>query len=235
MIVQESVSRHAQQRATCLSAWHQIQALVAERDALLEEVNAWRSGQLPQPLPPRQANPLDTSLIQDLSDTGTEVFGTFPNGFKNNPPNEDGQSHTPRAASQSDTDALPATAIASPPSPPAQPPPLNMDGSMRLVDTADSSQDWTMSTDEFPGAALPLLDQGGQVQNATTVMEVMPTPSIYYFKALYGEVGSHDPGIVNFAPNASQLEAAANLGEDWVPCFPDMHEFPMPVEDFNSI
>jgi len=237
MIVQESVSRHAQQRATCLSAWHQIQALIAERAALLEEVNAWRSGRLqsPQPLAPRQANPLDTSLIQELSDAETEVFGTFPNGFKNNPPNEDGQSHTPRAGSQSDTDALGPTAMARPHSPAAQPPPANMDRSLPLVNTVDSSHDWSMSTEEFPGLVLPSLDQVGEVQNATTTMEVMPTPSLYHFKAMYGQVGPHEPGIVNFAPDVSQLEAAANLSEDWTACFSNTHEFLMPVENFDSI
>ena len=92
-----------------------------------------------------------------------------------------------------------------------------------------------MSTDEFPGVILPLLDQIDQVQNDTTTMQDMSTSSIYHFKPLYGQVGSHDPVLVNFAPNVSQLEAATHLGEDWRNCFPDTHEFLMSVENFNSI
>jgi hypothetical protein len=235
MIVQASVSRHVQQRAICLSAWHQIKALIAERDAILEEVNAWRSCQIPQSLPPREANPLDTSLMQDLSYAVTEVFGTFPDGFRDNPPSEEGQSHTPRAASQSDTDAPVPTAIARPPSPPAQPPSANMDRSLPLADTADSSQDWNMSMDEFPDMVLPLMDQVGPTQNRVTEMGSMPISSIYHFKPMYGQVGSHDPGPLHFAPNLSHSETTFNLSKDWRTCFSNMHEFFMSVENFNSI
>lgn len=101
MIVQESVSRHTRQHQTCLAAWHQIQALIAERDELLNEVNVWRSNNT-QPLLPRQPLPVDTTLIRELSEADREIFGTFPNGFNVNPASEDQEGPTATCASNSD-------------------------------------------------------------------------------------------------------------------------------------
>lgn len=101
MIVQESTSRHARQHRTCLASLRQIQALIAERDDLLQEVNVWRSSN-PQTLPAREPLLVNTTLVHDLSEAEQEVFGTFPNGFETNPGNDGQEGSTSAGANQND-------------------------------------------------------------------------------------------------------------------------------------
>lgn len=104
MIVQESVSRHLELRRTCLAANDQIQALLKEREKLLEEVNLWRASQAPsrplrEPIPPNEA------LNQELSSIERESFGAFPNGFGYNSPNE-GQDEGNEEQDEADSSGL---------------------------------------------------------------------------------------------------------------------------------
>ncbi|KAF2679527.1 hypothetical protein K458DRAFT_393948 [Lentithecium fluviatile CBS 122367] len=87
MIVEHSIARHQAQRQLCLSAAQSVQALLAERDELLAEVNQWRSA-AGVALPPREEGPAGQQL-QELVMIEHETFGTFPNGFGDNAP-EDG-------------------------------------------------------------------------------------------------------------------------------------------------
>ena len=86
MIVDHSIVRHQEQRQTCEEAAQEIRSLLAERDELLMEVNQWRSAGGPS-FTPRQARPVSRRLQQVL-DVEQEAFGTFPNGFGENPATE---------------------------------------------------------------------------------------------------------------------------------------------------
>jgi hypothetical protein len=87
MIVEHSIARHQAQRRLCISASQNIQALLAERDELLAEVNQWRAASA-VPLPLREACSARQQL-QDLAAVESEICGPFPNGFGDNAP-EDG-------------------------------------------------------------------------------------------------------------------------------------------------
>jgi hypothetical protein len=86
MIVDHSIVRHQEQRQICEVAAQEIRSLLAERDELLLEVNRWRSAGGPS-FTPRQARPVSQRLQQVL-DVEKEAFGTFPNGFGENPATE---------------------------------------------------------------------------------------------------------------------------------------------------
>ncbi|PVI01709.1 hypothetical protein DM02DRAFT_654188 [Periconia macrospinosa] len=85
MIVEHSVARHRAQRQLAMSALEDMQALIAERDELLAEVNQWRTASSALPL--REVESRGKNL-QELLATKNEVFGTFPNGFGDNAPEE---------------------------------------------------------------------------------------------------------------------------------------------------
>ena len=100
MIVDHSIARHESQRRLCVSAAQSAQALIAERDELLAEVNQWRSANA-VPLPPREAMPVGQQL-HELMTVESETFGRFPNGFGDNAPeNESGEDQC-----QDDTDGF---------------------------------------------------------------------------------------------------------------------------------
>lgn len=86
MIVEHSIARHQSQRQLCLSTAQQLQALLAEREELLAEVNQWRSAS-GAPLPPKEARPVGQKL-KELFQIEREAFGAFPNGFGENVPEE---------------------------------------------------------------------------------------------------------------------------------------------------
>lgn len=77
----------------CLAAAEEIQELLAERDELLDEINRWRvaSG---APITPREARPVGENLWK-LLDVRNETFGTFPNGFGENPSGDDQELEEP--------------------------------------------------------------------------------------------------------------------------------------------
>ena len=83
------MSRQKQLRKTCLAAKDQIQALLEEREQLLEEVNLWRASQASSSRPLREPIAPNEALNQDLSSIERESFGAFPNGFGYNSPNEE--------------------------------------------------------------------------------------------------------------------------------------------------
>lgn len=88
MIVQESLTRHRQQRELLLAASMQIQELINERNALLDDLNVWRATNIAL-FPPKLPCPVDETLLQNLSRLPHESFGTFPNGFGDNGSGED--------------------------------------------------------------------------------------------------------------------------------------------------
>lgn len=84
MIVEHSIARHQDQRQLCLSAARDLRNLLAERDELVAELNRWRSTN--PSLPPREARA--TAHLRDLLAVEHEIFGSFPNGFGDNAPEE---------------------------------------------------------------------------------------------------------------------------------------------------
>ena len=88
MIVQESVLRHRQQQELCLAAAMQIQELINERNALLDDLNVWRATQMDL-FPPQLPRPVNEALLHNLAKLPHETFGAFPNGFGDNASGED--------------------------------------------------------------------------------------------------------------------------------------------------
>lgn len=67
IIVDASISHHKAQDAKCLQASQAIQALLAEREDLLREVNALRALCQPGACIPRQARPIDPGMLETLA------------------------------------------------------------------------------------------------------------------------------------------------------------------------
>src|SRR4051812_30689687 len=85
MIVEHSVARHRAQRQLAVSVLEDVQALIAERDDLLAEVNQWRTASSGLPLREVECH---GKHLQELLAVKNEVFGAFPNGFGDNAPEE---------------------------------------------------------------------------------------------------------------------------------------------------
>ncbi|PVH77602.1 hypothetical protein DL98DRAFT_266429 [Cadophora sp. DSE1049] len=96
IIVHESIEHLQEQRAMCLAAASEVQALLAENLELIAEVNRWReqfSDRSPcQPMPLGEG-------VTALLKVDQEVFGTFPGGFGDNS-NGDGGDEDHRAGNQ---------------------------------------------------------------------------------------------------------------------------------------
>lgn len=91
MIADHSISRHKAQRQLCISSANELRNLLAERDELLAEVNQWRSA-AGVPLVPRKARSIGQHL-EKLLKLEHETFGTFPNGFGDNPTADEADNH----------------------------------------------------------------------------------------------------------------------------------------------
>lgn len=76
IIVDASISYHRAQQARCQKATSTIQALLAERDDLIREVNSLRSLYSPGASVPRQALPIDSALLDFLN--GSDVPDSDP-------------------------------------------------------------------------------------------------------------------------------------------------------------
>ncbi|ORY04479.1 hypothetical protein BCR34DRAFT_604859 [Clohesyomyces aquaticus] len=83
LIVDHSIARHRSQRQLCLAVTRELRGILTERDELLAEVNQWRSAS-GAPIMPRNAKPMGEQL-QRFARLENETFGTFPNGFGENP------------------------------------------------------------------------------------------------------------------------------------------------------
>ncbi|KAJ5257047.1 hypothetical protein N7478_013151 [Penicillium angulare] len=69
IIVDESISHHKAQQARCDQAVTAIQALMAERDELLREVNNLRTLYQPDASVPRQAQPVDPAVLEVMAES----------------------------------------------------------------------------------------------------------------------------------------------------------------------